>query len=72
MRTVGGMPKIKECLSMRLKYFKIVFRQGIGNRVVMPAMQKVNGDLRPVYLPMEAAHFRKLIDNRLLAIPGIN
>ena len=50
MRAAGGMLKGKECLFRRLKHFKTVFRQGIGNRVVIPAVQKVHGDLRPVYL----------------------
>jgi len=51
MRTVGGMLKGEECLFRRLKRFKIAFRQGIGNGMVIPAVQKVHGNLRPVYLP---------------------
>ncbi|KAF5047348.1 hypothetical protein DSECCO2_461310 [anaerobic digester metagenome] len=50
MRAVGGMPKSKECLSMRLKYFKTALQQGAGNGIVIPVVQLVNGDLRPVYL----------------------
>ena len=56
MRAVGGKLKGKECLFRRLKQFKIAFRQGIGNRVVIPAVQKVNGNLRPVYLPVTGDH----------------
>jgi len=51
MRTVGGMPKGKKCLFRRLKHFKTAFRQGVRNGIIIPAVQKVHGDLRPVYLP---------------------
>ena len=53
MRTVGGMLKGKECLFRRLKQFKTAFCQGIGNGIVIPAVQKINGDLRPDYLPAQ-------------------
>jgi len=56
MRTVGGMLKGKERLFRCLKYFKIVIRQGIGNGMVIPAVQKVHGNLRPVYLPVTGDH----------------
>ena len=50
MRNVGGMLKGKVCLFRRLKYFNIAFRKGVANSIVIPAVQKVHGNLRPVYL----------------------
>ena len=56
MYAVGGMLKGEEGLFRRLKYFKIVFRQGVRNGIVIPAVQKVHGNLRPVYLPVTGDH----------------